>query len=170
MVEFMALFSILSKIIVVDNVSDSVKGFFNVLDRLEELESNTYKSLGYQKMEQTEAKMGAVKKAQNHQHQEELKRIGHMAKDIPKSENNDAGTSEPKILIAPKPKQEETKKTEEVKEDKIPFEPKQVAALDFSTYNHQEQELIRILWNNGQVKKGEYLIPRDIVVADAREL
>ena len=84
MIEIMALFSILSKIIVVDNVSGNVKEFFGLIDRLDELETNTYESLGYQKMEQTQAKIEAVQEHQEEVHQETLNRIQHNSCNTPK--------------------------------------------------------------------------------------
>ncbi len=75
MIEIMALFSILSKIIVVDNVSDNVKNFFGLMDRLDELETNTYESLGYQRVEQTHEKIKVTQEAQAREHQKEIKKI-----------------------------------------------------------------------------------------------
>ena len=72
MIELMALFSIVSKIIVVDNVSGAVKGFFNLTDRLEELEANSYQSLGYQKIQQTEQKLTLVQAKNKQSHNEQI--------------------------------------------------------------------------------------------------
>jgi len=75
MIEIMALFSILSKIIIIDNVSENVKEFFGLIDKLDELETNTYQSLGYQKVEETKEKIEAVQEQQKIIHKEEIDKI-----------------------------------------------------------------------------------------------
>jgi len=84
----MALFSILSKIIVVDNVSNNVKEFFGIIDKLDELETNTYQALGYQQMEQTQAKIKAVQSYQEEVHQERLKEIENNHPTLPCTNQN----------------------------------------------------------------------------------
>jgi len=88
MIEIMALFSILSKIIIVDNVSSNVKEFFGIIDKLDELETNTYQALGYQQMEQTQAKIKAVQSYQEEVHQERLKEIENNHPTLPCTNQN----------------------------------------------------------------------------------
>jgi len=88
MIEIMALFSILSKIIIVDNVSNNVKEFFGIIDKLDELETNTYQALGYQQMEQTQAKIKAVQSHQEEVHQERLKEIETNHPTLPCTKQN----------------------------------------------------------------------------------
>lgn len=76
MIEIMALFSILSKIIVVDNVTGQVKQFINVMDRLDELEDNTFQSLSSNKIQQTEEKIKMVQEKQKYEHKKQIALIG----------------------------------------------------------------------------------------------
>ena len=76
MIEIMALFSILSKIIVIDNVSGLVKDFVNVMDRLDELEDKTYESLSTNKIEQTGEKLKALQAKQQDEHKQQMALIG----------------------------------------------------------------------------------------------
>jgi hypothetical protein len=82
MIEIMALFSILSKIIIVDNVTGNIKDFVNVMDRLDELETNTYQSLSSQKVQQTHERIKMVQKHQKVLHKEELQKISYETIDV----------------------------------------------------------------------------------------
>jgi len=79
MVEIMALFSILSKVIIVDNTDENVKNLVTVMDRLEELEGNTYSTLTGQKIEQTNEKLKVIAANQQAEHEQALKQIANMA-------------------------------------------------------------------------------------------
>lgn len=140
MIEIMALFSILSKIIVVDNVSNNVKEFFNVMDRLDELESNTYKALGFQQAQQTQEKIKAIQLYQKASHQKEMVKMA-------RAKLNTGKVHYPR-------------KTKMKKESKI----------DTLKYDDAEQELLTFLWNNGKVKAGEPLVSRREVLKEVGTL
>jgi len=176
MIEIMALFSILSKIIVVDNVSPNLKEFFGLMDKLDELENNTYESLGYQKMEQTQAKIQAVQHYQEELHQEQLKQIQHNNPIKPMTtpttmsslpctgSNYYSQTTKNQRVIQPLDYQGVNSVREK------PDTPKKVRAIDLKVYDEAEKKLLRILWDNGNVKYGNNLIPRRLVLKEAGTL
>jgi len=175
MIEIMALFSILSKIIVVDNVSNNLKEFFGLMEKLDELENNTYESLGYQKMEQTQAKINAVQQYQQQAHQEQLKQIQNTKpvspmttpsamSSLPTGNNYYAQLNNDERVIQPLGYQGV---------DTIHAQtetPKKVRAIDLKVYDEAEKKLLRILWDNGNVKYGDNLIPRRLVLKEAGTL
>ncbi len=136
MVEIMALFSILSKIIVVDNVSGNVKEFFNVMDRLDELESNTYKALGFQQARQSQERIKALQSYQKVVHQKQMVKITQKQ---PKEARSNAKRSRPK--------------REQMKQEDVKSSPS-------ISYDATEQELLYALWSHGEIKVGEPLISR----------
>ena len=136
MVEIMALFSILSKIIVVDNVSSNVKEFFNVMDRLDELESNTYKALGFQQARQSQERIKALQTYQKEVHQKQMLKI-----------------TQSKSKVARSNAQKSRKKREHLKEEDVKSTPS-------ISYDATEQELLYALWSHGEIKVGEALISR----------
>jgi len=179
MIEIMALFSILSKIIVVDNVSSNLKEFFGLMDKLDELESNTYESLGYQKIEQTHSKIKAVQEYQKEVHQEQLKQIQHqsymptkttstlpciLGNYYPKTTSSMQKIMKNESIIKPLGNQG----VESLKENNE--SAKRVKALDLKVYDEAEKKLLRILWDNGNVKFGENLIPRRLVLKEVGTL
>ena len=136
MVEIMALFSILSKIIVVDNVSSNVKEFFNVMDRLDELESNTYKALGFQQARQSQERIKALQTYQKEVHQKQMVKI-----------------TQSKSKVARSNAKKSRKKREHLKEEDLKSTPS-------ISYDATEQELLYALWSHGEIKVGEALISR----------
>ncbi len=176
MVEIMALFSILSKIIVVDNVSTNLKEFFGVMDRLDELESNTYESLGLQKMRESQERIKAVQRYQEHTHQEELTRIANsyhtMSKRIAQTEPSAMGYT---TGIADWRKPYKSPENQGVeggmapKLERYKAETK-VKVLDLNLYDEAEQRLLKILWDNGNVKSGDNLVSRRQVLKEVGDL
>ncbi len=136
MVEIMALFSILSKIIVVDNVSGNVKEFFNVMDRLDELESNTYKALGFQQARQSQERIKALQTYQKEVHQKQMLKI-----------------TQSKSKVARSNAKKSRQKREQMKQEDIKSTPS-------ISYDATEEELLYALWNHGEIKVGEALISR----------
>ena len=186
MIEIMALFSILGKIIVVDNVSSNVKEFFGLIDRLDELETNTYESLGYQKIEQTQAQINAVKAYQEKVHQATLKQIQYNAgkQNFPQTTvSNNMGTMSSlpctlgnytQTLSPPQEKKEPIinplgNQGVDTVSTSIPVS-KKVKALDLKVYDEAEKKLLRILWDNGNIKVGDNLIPRRLVLKEVGTL
>jgi hypothetical protein len=151
MVEIMALFSILSKIIVVDNVSGNVKEFFNIMDKLEELESNTYKTLGFQQMQQSKEKIKVVQSQQQREHQKEMYQIGKE-----------------RVLDNELNRQHPVVKKRKVQKVKAKNNEKKVVHLE--KYDASEQELLQALWGHGKVKGGEKLVPRRKVLKEVGTL
>ena len=155
MVEIMALFSILSKIIVVDNVSGNVKEFFSIMDKLEELESNTYKTLGFQQMQQSKEKIKVVQSQQQREHQKEMYQISQDK------------VSEKELLHEAIIPSQVVKKR---KARKRKVENDKSKALSLNKYDVAEQELLQVLWNDGEVKLGENLTPRRRVLKEVGTL
>jgi hypothetical protein len=151
MVEIMALFSILSKIIVVDNVSGNVKEFFNIMDKLEELESNTYKTLGFQQMQQSKEKIKVVQSQQQREHKKEMYQIGQE-----------------KVLENELNRQHPIVKKRKVQKTKAKSNEKKVLHLE--KYDASEQELLQALWGHGKVKGGSKLVPRRKVLKEVGTL
>jgi len=189
MIEIMALFSILSKIIVVDNVSNNVKEFFGIIDKLDELESNTYQALGYQQMEQTQAKIKAVQNYQEEVHQERLKEIEYSRPTLAPEAistftgglscnlNSDYGKKRDEITQLPS----ESSASDPVINPLGNYEldskrvithknAEKVKAIDLNVYDDAEKKLLRILWDNGNVKIGDNLIPRRLVLKEVGTL
>ena len=150
MVEIMALFSILSKIIVVDNVSGNVKEFFNILDKLEEMESNTYKTLGFQQMQQSKEKIKVVQSQQQREHKKEMYQLAQER----------ASEKELQQETVVPPQRVKKRKVQKAKNKELPL----------SKYDASEQELLQVLWNNGEVKVGEKLTPRRRVLKEVGTL
>ncbi|CAA6811750.1 MAG: Unknown protein [uncultured Sulfurovum sp.] len=153
MIEIMALFSILSKIIVVDNVSGNIKDFVNVMDRLDELENNTYQSLSVQKVQETQERIKMVQKHQKVLHQAELKKISFQN-------------------IEPKKEEDEIKKPKKRKttitENNIPLEEQNSRDnLYLNQFDKTEQKLLKLLWKNGTVEPNEALTSRKNVLEQA---
>ena len=171
MVEMMALFSILSKIIIVDNVSGNLKEFFGLMDRLDELESTTYESLGYQKTEQTQERIKAVQRYQQEVHQQELKKIQHTQSAFPTALSQSIPMPTLNGLSCNGYRYEGVEKAIHPLGNKgvdtvskAYRSRKKVKALDLKVYDDAEQKLLQILWDNGQVKVGENLTPRRAVL------
>jgi len=166
MIEIMALFSILSKIIVVDNVSDNLKEYMMLEDKLQELESTTYQALGQQRTEQAMARMNQARYTQEQEHNQEMKRIGNNQQEPLGKREEEA----PKLIAPTFKRREQITDAEEIPcEIQISPEPEFEKAIDFSAFSEQEGVLIKILWNNGAVKKGDDLIDRDTVIKEASE-
>ena len=189
MIEIMALFSILSKIIVVDNVSNNVKEFFGIIDKLDELETNTYQALGYQQMEQTQAKIKAVQSYQEEVHQERLKEIEYNQPTLaPEATatfggglscniNRDYGQKRKEVTPLPY----ESSASDPVinplgnygvESQRVASHQsaEKVKAIDLNVYDEAEQKLLKILWDNGNVKIGDNLIPRRLVLKEVGTL
>ena len=186
MIEIMALFSILSKIIVVDNVSSNVKEFFGLIDRLDELESNTYQSLGYQRAEQTQEKIKAVQRYQQIEHKKALAQIANTTPSVQQQ------TAMPLSTLSTLPYSSmgysfegtntPTQNENQTREPIIqPLKNQGVEALynksknkiktiDLKVYDEAEQRLLRILWDNGNIKVGDNLIPRRLVLKEVGDL
>ncbi|CAA6809508.1 MAG: Unknown protein [uncultured Sulfurovum sp.] len=157
MVEIMALFSILSKIIVVDNVSGNIKDFVNVMDRLDELENNTYQSLSAQKVQETQARIKMVQKHQKVLHQEELKKIAFQNIE----EEEEVEVKKPKRRR--KIKQEKYEERELIQEEKLDLNN----FLYLNQFDQTEQKLLKLLWKNGNVKPNDALTSRKHVLEQA---
>jgi len=153
MVEIMALFSILSKIIVVDNVTGNIKDFVNVMDRLDELETNTYQSLSAQRVQQTQERIKMVQRHQKVLHKKELQKIAYDTIDV----------EEEVEIKKPKKRKRSTAKAsqaEKIERDTTNF-------LYLSQFDQTEQKLLKLLWKNGKVKPNEPLKSRKNVLNQA---
>jgi len=151
MVEIMALFSILSKIIVVDNVSGNVKEFFTIMDKLEELESNTYKTLGFQQMQQSKEKIKVLQSQQQKEHQKEMYKI-----------------EKERVLDHELNRQHPVVKKRKTQKIKAKSNERKVVNLE--KYDASEQELLQALWDNGKVQGGDKLISRRKVLKEVGTL
>jgi hypothetical protein len=153
MIEIMALFSILSKIIVVDNVTGNIKDFVNVMDRLDELETNTYQSLSAQKVQQTQERIKMVQRHQKVLHKKELQKISYDTIDV-----------EEEIEVK-KPKKRKKVTGKESTKEKV--ERDTTKFLYLSQFDQTEQKLLKLLWKNGKVKPNEPLKSRKNVLSQA---
>jgi biopolymer transport protein ExbB/TolQ len=160
MVEIMALFSILSKIIIVDNVSGNIKDFVNVMDRLDELEHNTYQSLSSQKVEQTNERIKMVQKHQDVQHKKELNKIAFQKVEAEEEEKQISTVRHTDINEEEMPK----KKKKKLKKDK---QIEKNTFLDIHQFDQTEQILLKLLWKSGTVQPNEALMPRKKVLEKA---
>jgi hypothetical protein len=156
MVEMMALFSILSKIIIVDNVSGNVKDFVNVMDRLDELEHNTYQSLSSQKVTQTHERIKRVQEQHDVLHQQELNKIAFQ--------NAQEEAQQPSIENRPKNNAPRAESNAQI--DKNPKSEKE-NHLNIRQFDQTEQTLLKLLWRNGTVQPNEALTPRKKVLEQA---
>jgi len=153
MIEIMALFSILSKIIVVDNVTGNIKDFVNVMDRLDELETNTYQSLSAQKVQQTQERIKMVQRHQKVLHKKELQKISYDTIDV-----------EEEIEVKKPRKRKKATVKESTKES---IERDTTKFLYLSQFDQTEQKLLKLLWKNGKVKPNEPLKSRKSVLSQA---
>jgi len=193
MVEMMALFSILSKIIIVDNVSGNVKEFVNVMDRLDELEHNAYQSLSSQKVEQTHQRMEKVQQEQERLHQHALNKIAFQnphtpsvheeEKQYPRIEEQPRLTQESSTYQTPNKHQETTQPQEHIQNQKNiqaqrsiqnqkAIQPEKTTqakehVLNLHQFDQTEQILLRLLWRDGTVAPEEPLTPRKKVLEQA---
>lgn len=187
MVEMMALFSILSKIIIVDNVSGNVKEFVNVMDRLDELEHNAYQSLSSQKVEQTHQRMQKVQEEQERLHQNALNKIAFQnphtpsvheeEKQYPRIEEQAKLTQEPSTHQTPNTHQEATQPQENIQDQQNIQNQKRIQAekttqakehvLNLHQFDQTEQILLKLLWRDGTVAPEEPLTPRKKVLEQA---
>jgi hypothetical protein len=157
MIEIMALFSILSKIIIVDNVTGNIKDFVNVMDRLDELETNTYQSLSSQKVQQTHERIKMVQKHQKVLHKEELQKISYETIDV----------EEETTIKKPKRKKRTPLKEAEKEEFKEKAEQDTANFLYLNQFDQTEQKLLKLLWKGGKVKSDEPLKSRKDVLRQA---
>jgi len=153
MIEIMALFSILSKIIVVDNVTGNIKDFVNVMDRLDELETNTYQSLSAQKVQQTQERIKMVQRHQKVLHKKELQKISYDTIDV-----------EEEIEVK-KPRKRKKATAKESTKERV--ERDTTKFLYLSQFDQTEQKLLKLLWKNGKVKPNEPLKSRKSVLSQA---
>ena len=179
MVEIMALFSILSKIIIVDNVSGNVKEFFGLIDKLDELESNTYQSLGYQKIEQTKAKIKAIQNQQEEAYQESLAPMYHNEHN---NKNRVTNKQMPTLNTLTSMGDNYLSSNYIKQEEPMPLGNQGVEPispttqhnsnkiLDLTLYDEAEQLLLELLWNKGEVKIEENLLSRRLVLKEAGTL
>ncbi len=152
MIEIMTLFSILSKIIILDNVSGKVKDFVNVMDRLDELEHNTYQSLSSQKVQETQERIKMVQKHQKILHKKELEKISFQTIDV----------EEEPVKRVPK------KRKRKIPKDAVATrEEERENLLYLNQFDQTEQKLLKLLWKNGKVKPNEPLKPRKEVLTQA---
>ena len=156
MIEIMTLFSILSKIIILDNVSGKIKEFVNVMDRLDELEHNTYQSLSSQKVQETQERIKMVQKHQKILHKRELEKISFQTIDV----------EEEPVKRTPK------RRKRNLPKDAVNEKPKEHRAnlLYLNQFDQTEQKLLKLLWKNGKVKPNEALNPRKEVLNQAGTL
>ncbi|CAA6820648.1 MAG: Unknown protein [uncultured Sulfurovum sp.] len=158
MIEIMALFSILSKIIVVDNVSGNVKDFVNVMDRLDELENNTYQSLSSQKVQQTQERIKMVQKHQKVLHRAELEKISY--ENLDKEEEVEVKKPRKRKKANAETKTEEQNREKKVEQDTANY-------LFMNQFDQTEQKLLKLLWRDGTVKPNEPLTSRKNVLKQA---
>lgn len=158
MVEIMALFSILSKIIVVDNVSGNIKDFVNVMDRLDELENNTYQSLSSQKVHETQERIKMVQKHQKVLHRAELKKISFQ---------NIESDEEEVEVKKPKQRKKLSENKKNVEEKKVDDKLDLSNFLYLNQFDQTEQKLLKLLWRDGEVKPNDPLTSRKHVLEQA---
>lgn len=158
MVEIMALFSILSKIIVVDNVSGNIKDFVNVMDRLDELENNTYQSLSTQKVHETQERIKMVQKHQKVLHRAELKKISFQ---------NIESDEEEVEVKKPKRRKKLSENKKNVEEKKVDDKLDLSNFLYLNQFDQTEQKLLKLLWRDGEVKPNDPLTSRKHVLEQA---
>jgi len=158
MVEIMALFSILSKIIVVDNVSGNIKDFVNVMDRLDELENNTYQSLSSQKVQETQERIKMVQKHQKVLHKAELKKISFQ---------NIESDEEEVEVKKPKRRKKLSENKKSVEEKKVDEKLDLSNFLYLNQFDQTEQKLLKLLWRDGEVKPNNPLTSRKHVLEQA---
>jgi len=106
------------------------------MDRLDELESNTYKALGFQQARQSQERIKALQTYQKEVHQKQMLKI-----------------TQSKSKVARSNAQKSRKKREHLKEEDV----KNTSSI---SYDATEQELLYALWSHGEIKVGEALISR----------
>ena len=156
MIEIMTLFSILSKIIILDNVSGKIKNFVSVMDRLDELENNTYQSLSSQRVKETQERIKMVQKHQQILHKQELEKISFQKINI----------EEEPVKRAPKRRRRNVPKDAVDKK----LENNRANFIYLNQFDQTEQKLLKLLWKNGNVKPNEPLNPRKKVLTQAGTL
>jgi len=71
-------------------------------------------------------------------------------------------------LATPLATHEEQKRTEEKKEDKIEVEKESKKVIDLMMFNHEEGELLKLLFDNNTLGEGDKLIPKRLVLAQTK--
>jgi len=134
-------------------VTGNIKDFVNVMDRLDELETNTYQSLSTQKVQQTQERIKMVQKHQKVLHKKELQKISYDTIDM-----------EEEIEVKKPRKRKKATAKESVKEK---VEKDTSKFLYLSQFDQTEQKLLKLLWKNGKVKPNEPLKSRKSVLSQA---
>jgi len=148
----------LSKIIVVDNVSGNIKDFVNVMDRLDELENNTYQSLSSQKVQETQERIKMVQKHQKVLHKAELKKISFQ---------NIESDEEEVEVKKPKRRKKLSENKKSVEEKKVDEKLDLSNFLYLNQFDQTEQKLLKLLWRDGEVKPNNPLTSRKHVLEQA---
>jgi len=193
-IEILAVFSIVAKVLLHLNTDSNVKELVTTIDKLNELESNVYNNLKLHLIEQSEARIVNATEAQTMNHEATMKSIINPPTP-PITDHNQAskaqiafnanmptnpylmgianrlGESEEKNNFLPiinkrKPTNSgtRTETKEENKENFNNFEQDNV--LDLMKFNNIENELIKMLFDNGKLGAGDKLIPKRFLLGN----
>ena len=186
--EVMSYFSLVSKILLALNTSDEVKNLATHLSKLEEIEANVYDAVVTTKTEQVtntiNQALEAVQNhpipiyatAQNHQNQEDKAQIafntnsgsnGYFMGTVGNFPQNQEKPSFLPIINKRNPTSSGTRtETNPNKEDNLKenLNNEEKEVLDLMKFDHKENELIKILWENGTVKAGDKLLSKRFVL------
>ena len=188
LLEIMSYFSLVSKVLLALNTSEEVKNLTTHLSKLQEIEANIYDTVIEKKTEQVTNTINqaleavqnpptpAYAMAQNYQNQPNKAQIAFDANSgsnsyftgiVNRLDDNSKKPSFMPIINKRKPQtsgmrtETNTNQDENLKEN-LNNEEKEV--LDLMKFDHKENELVKILWENGTVKKGDRLLAKRFVL------
>ena len=216
-VEFLAVFSILSKFLLHINTDENVKEIVTTMDKLATMENNTKEMVVNGMIHTTESKINTLMNGQsNHPtlpqstNQKEARALayqekktaqigfvkqsiynsGYMGEYNMNPQENDSTTTSLPVASHPNIKLGETtilpqvsdtshhpQKEENLNEESIlgkeqnstENEPKiEARVIDLMMFNHDENDLLKLLFDNGAVEEGDKLIPKRLVLAQTK--
>jgi len=190
--EFFAVFGIVGKVLLNSETDKNVKSIVTTADRINALESNVYTTVetaminnalkrvnNYMQQQEQETfnpPTPAYAMTQNYQNQPNKAQIAFDANSgsnsyftgiVSRFDDNREKPSFMPIINKRKPQtsgmrtETNTNQGENLKEN-LNNEEKEV--LDLMKFDHKENELVKILWENGTVKKGDRLLAKRFVI------
>ena len=193
-VEFFSLFGIFGMLIIQRNTDKNVKSVVTTADKLANLEANVYQAVETKMINDTLANVQQVvgsvnysptpsNEEQNEQNQPNKAQIAFNANSGSNAYltgvTNRLGLNEEKPQFLPvinkrKPNisgtrtetpnhlKENLNKHEEIQQETTEKEDKKI--VDLLKFSHKEGEFLKLLWDNGEVKEGDKLIPKRFIL------
>ena len=184
--EFFALFGVIGKFMLNRNTSKNVKEVVSTMDKLNTMESNVMLATETALIDSTMKRINThlqnsptpPKTVQNYQNQANYPKIGVNGESASKpyfmgalGQNGQNLINQTKTAFLPSSnaysmgalhRNNDTKKEEEQKTTELKNDDENNVA-DLLKFNNKENEIMKEMWENGMVKKGDKLVPKRLV-------